>query len=116
MIGISLPRLAWRLLRHLDGHETAGARVEKRESHTDLRDTQRLHSQPSIVPHLPPRDCGPDHSRMFGREPPGNEPAKCHLTAFPYYHGMLLEPVDYLVLLIGTLTSTGWGFVLLGLS
>ena len=25
---------------------------------------------------------------------PGNEPAKCRLTAFPYYHGMLLEPVD----------------------
>ena len=47
---------------------------------------------------------------------PGNEPAKCRLTAFPYYHGMLLEPVDYLVLLIGTLASTGWGFVLLGLS
>ena len=42
--------------------------------------------------------------------------AKCRLTAFPYYHGMLLEPVDYLVLLIGTLASTGWGFVLLGLS
>ena len=41
---------------------------------------------------------------------------KCRLTAFPYYHGMLLEPVDYLVLLIGTLASTGWGFVLLGLS
>ncbi|HVI77080.1 MAG TPA: hypothetical protein VM715_02725 [Candidatus Acidoferrum sp.] len=47
---------------------------------------------------------------------PGNEPAKCRLTAFPYYHGMLLEPVDFLVLLIGTLASTGWGFVLLGLS
>jgi hypothetical protein len=29
---------------------------------------------------------------------------------------MLLEPIDYLVLLIGTLMSTGWGFVLLGLS
>ena len=47
---------------------------------------------------------------------PADEPAKCRLTAFPYYHGMLLEPVDYLVLLIGTLASTGWGFVLLGLS
>jgi hypothetical protein len=47
---------------------------------------------------------------------PGNEPAKCRLTAFLYYHGMLLEPVDFLVLLIGTLASTGWGFVLLGLS
>jgi hypothetical protein len=29
---------------------------------------------------------------------------------------MYLEPIDYLVLLIGTLISTGWGFVLLGLS
>ena len=44
------------------------------------------------------------------------EPAKCRLTAFPYCYGMLLEPVDFLVLLIGTLASTGWGFVLLGLS
>src|SRR5215207_10243698 len=41
-------RLAWRLLRHLDGHEPAGARVEKRESHTDLRGTQRPLSQPSL--------------------------------------------------------------------
>ena len=60
-------------------------------------------------------------SKRFGHERvmagrPGNEPAKCRLTAFTYYHGMLLEPVDYLVLLIGTLASTGWGFVLLGLS
>jgi hypothetical protein len=47
---------------------------------------------------------------------PGNEPAKCRLIAFPYHDRMLLEPVDYLVLLIGTLVSTGWGFVLLGLS
>jgi hypothetical protein len=38
---------------------------------------------------------------------PGNEPAKCRLTAFPYYHGMLLEPVDFLVLLIGTLPVPG---------
>ena len=45
----------------------------------------------------------------------GNEPAKCRLIPFPYYYGMLLEPVNYLVLLIGTLASTGWGFVLLGL-
>ena len=41
---------------------------------------------------------------------------KCRLTAFPHYHGMLLEPADFLVLLIGTLASTGWGFVLLGFS
>jgi hypothetical protein len=48
---------------------------------------------------------------------PGNEPAKMSLNPpFPYYHGMLLEPVNYLVLLIGTLASTGWGFVPLGLS
>ena len=47
---------------------------------------------------------------------PANEPAKRRLTAFPYYHGMLLEPVDYVVLLIGTAAITGWGFVLLGLS
>jgi hypothetical protein len=50
-----------------------------------------------------------------GRGPATNQ-LKCRLTAFLYYHGMLLEPVDYLVLLIGTLASTGWGFVLLGLS
>jgi len=43
-------------------------------------------------------------------------PAKRRLTAFPYYYGMLLEPVDFLVLLIGALASTGWGLVLLGLS
>jgi hypothetical protein len=29
---------------------------------------------------------------------------------------MLLERVDYLVLLLGTAAITGWGFVLLGLS
>jgi len=29
---------------------------------------------------------------------------------------MLLEPVDYLVLLIGTAAITGRGFILLGLS
>ena len=51
---------------------------------------------------------------MFLKE--ADEPAKRRLTAFPYYYGMLLEPVDFLVLLIGTLASTGWGFVLLGLS
>ena len=53
---------------------------------------------------------------MFVRVPPATNQAKGVLTAFPNYHGMLLEPVDYLVLLIGTLASTGWGFVLLGLS
>src|SRR3954454_7911381 len=77
-----LLRLAWRLLRHLDGHELAGARVEKRESHSDLRGTQRPHSQ-SILPHLPPRDCGPDHSRMFVRMPPATNQAKSVLTALP---------------------------------
>jgi hypothetical protein len=40
---------------------------------------------------------------------PGNEPAKYRLTAFPYYHGMLLEPVGFFVLLLGTLASTRWG-------
>jgi hypothetical protein len=38
------------------------------------------------------------------------------IIPFHYHDGMLLEPIDYLVLLIGTLMSTGWGFVLLGLS
>jgi hypothetical protein len=47
---------------------------------------------------------------------PATNRAKCRLIPFPYHYGMLLEPVDYLVLLIGTLISTGWGFVLLGLS
>jgi hypothetical protein len=42
--------------------------------------------------------------------------ANCRLIPFPYHDGVLLEPIDYLVLLIGTLISTGWGFVLLGLS
>jgi hypothetical protein len=47
---------------------------------------------------------------------PATNRAKCRLIPFPYHYGMLLEPIDYLVLLIGTLISTGWGFVLLGLS
>ena len=46
----------------------------------------------------------------------GQRTSKVSLNRFPYCYGMLLEPVDYLVLLIGTLASTGWGFVLLGLS
>jgi hypothetical protein len=36
-------RVLWlerRLIRHLDGHEPAGARVKKRERHADLRGTQ----------------------------------------------------------------------------
>src|SRR4051794_2074385 len=41
---------------------------------------------------------------------------KCRLTDFGHHPGMLLERVDYLVLLIGMAVTIGWGFVLLGLS
>ena len=67
-------------------------------------------------------DVAADRIRVLRRrrEPPNLGPATNQLKVSqplsPNYHGMLLEPVDYLVLLIGTLASTGWGFVLLGLS
>jgi hypothetical protein len=48
-------RVLWlerRLIRHLDGHEPAGARVEKRECDADPRGTQTAPQPILSVPHL----------------------------------------------------------------
>ena len=61
-------RVLWlerRLIRHLDGHEPAGARVEKRECHADLRGAQTAPQPILSVPHLVSPGCGSDHSRIF---------------------------------------------------
>jgi hypothetical protein len=36
---------------------------------------------------------------------PATNGAKCRLIPFPYHYGMLLEPIDYLVLLIAPAES-----------
>ena len=74
-----------------------------------------MRPQSSVVSYI--HDRRPALGRHLISGPQSLPRCACKCVApSPNYHGMLLEPVDYLVLLIGTLASTGWGFVLLGLS
>ena len=63
-------------LRTLMVTSLPGARVEKRESHTDLRGTQRPHSQSHCATPATSGFVGPDHSRIFVRGPRATNQAK----------------------------------------